>query len=284
MKISIASGKGGTGKTFVSTNMAVSLLKKGSKVTLIDCDAEEPNARLFFPVEPQRANAVLHNIPRVDTEKCTFCGRCSEWCEFNAIMVIKDLKFVKVLDDICHGCGACSVACQYQAITTRPHKLGTVTVSCLDNLTLIEGVTEIGAMSPVPVIKAALKEGQACNGLTLLDSPPGTACAFAVTVSEADYTILVAEATPFGLSDLENSIEVLREMKKPFGIIINRAGSGDRDIYDYIEAEEIPLLTEIPFSKEYALAYSNGHCAAGEDEGLREKLAGVIEKITGSWK
>jgi len=284
MKISIASGKGGTGKTFVSTNMAVSLLKKGSKVTLIDCDAEEPNARIFFPVEPQQAKAVQHNIPRVDTEKCTFCGRCSEWCEFNAIMVIKDLKFVKVLDDICHGCGACSVACQHQAITTRPHKLGTVTTGYLDDLTLIEGVTEIGAMSPVPVIKAALKEGQAHNGLTLLDSPPGTACAFAVTVSEADYTILVAEATPFGLSDLENSIEVLREMKKPFGIIINRAGSGDRDIYDYIEAEGIPFLAEIPFSKEYALAYSNGRCVAREDEGLREKLTGVVEKITGSWK
>lgn len=284
MKIAIASGKGGTGKTFVSTNLAVSLSREGQKVTLVDCDAEEPNAGLFFTTNSHRATEVQHEIPVVDPEKCTFCGRCSDWCEFNAIMVIGDLKFIKVLDDICHGCGACGVACQYGAITAKPHKIGTVARSRFNNITLTEGITEVGAMSPVPVIKAAIKEGQSDDSLTLFDSPPGTACAFAVTVSEADYTILVAEPTPFGLSDMENSIEVLREMKKPFGIIINRAGTGDRDLYDYIKAEEIPLLAEIPFDREYALAYSNGICPADEDERLRKTMTGIIEKIITGWK
>jgi len=285
MKIAIASGKGGTGKTFVSTNIAKAISKAGRSVTLTDCDAEEPNDAAFFDAMPQKHIVVDHQIPAIDPERCTWCGRCAEWCEFHAILMVPNLKFSQVLTDICHGCGACSMACRDGAITTSPKKLGTITISQRDNLTLVEGLTEIGAMSPVPVIKAALNNSRHHHWLTLLDAPPGTACAFAVTVSYADYTILVTEPTPFGLSDLENSVEALRDLKKPFGVIVNRAGLGDRALYDYLEKEKIALLLEIPFNRLYALDYSNGRCAVDDDPALGKKLIAVVDKIVDTtWK
>lgn len=285
MKIAIASGKGGTGKTFVSTNIAKAIAKTGRKVTLADCDAEEPNDAAFFDAMPLKRITVNHDIPAIDPQRCTWCGRCAEWCEFHAILMVPDLKFAQILTDLCHGCGACSMACRDGAISTSQKKLGTITISQHDNLTLVEALTEIGAMSPVPVIKAALNNSRHHQWLTLLDAPPGTACAFAVTVNHADYTILVTEPTPFGLSDLENSVEALRDLKKPFGVIVNRAGLGDRALYDYLDKEGIPLLLEIPFSRTYALAYSNGRCAVDDDAALGQKLMAVVDQIIGrKWK
>jgi len=279
MKIAIASGKGGTGKTFVATNLARVLKGAGQKICLTDCDAEEPNDAAFFKAQIKEVVSVQHHVPVINPEKCTYCGRCAEWCAFHAILIVGNLRFSQVLPDSCHGCGACILACQDAAITTMPRALGTITIREDENLTLIEGMTEIGAMSPVPVIKAALKSSHADDALTLLDAPPGTACAFAVTAGEADYTILVTEPTPFGLSDLENSVEALREMKKPFGVIVNRAGLGERQIYDYLEAEDIPLLLEIPFSREYAEIYSVGGFAVDSDKHLADALIQVVEII-----
>lgn len=285
MTIAIASGKGGTGKTFVSTNLARALQRTGQPVILTDCDAEEPNDAAFFHGEKVQTIAVKHDVPQINPDRCTYCGRCAEWCAFHAILVVANLRYAQVLPDICHGCGACSVACRDEAITTTPRSLGTITLRQEPNLTLVEGLTEIGAMSPVPVIKEALKSSHAEGAITLLDAPPGTACAFAVTVSLADYTILVTEPTPFGLSDLQSSVEALRDINKPFGVIVNRSGLGDRELYDYLESEEIPLLLEIPFNRQYAVIYSDGHCVVDTDQQLEADLLDVIHKIQQTeWK
>lgn len=285
MKIAIASGKGGTGKTFVSTNLARALQRTGQPVIITDCDAEEPNDAAFFDAEIVKTIAVKHEVPQINPHRCTYCGRCAEWCAFHAILVVANLRFAQVLPDICHGCGACSMACLDGAITTTPRALGTITIRHEPNLTLVEGLTEIGAMSPVPVIKEALKNSHDNGAVTLLDAPPGTACAFAVTVSQADYTILVTEPTPFGLSDLQSSVEALRDMHKPFGVIVNRAGLGDRELYDYLDAEEIPLLLEIPFNRQYAVTYSEGHIVVDSDQALEANLLEVVQKIKQTlWK
>lgn len=259
IKIAIASGKGGTGKTFISTNLFNVLQKRKLKIALVDCDAEEPNDRGFINGELQQLYDVTQKVPVIDESKCTYCGKCKEYCNYNAIFFLKDPKMIKVLDELCHGCGACSVACKYEAISEKDDILGSVSkYSVSQNSALIEAKMNVGVYSPVNVIKAAVKEATDFD-LVLLDSPPGTSCPFIQTVATADYVILVTEPTPFGLSDLMQSVDTLKSMNKTCGVIINRAGLGNNDIYDYLQLENIPLLMAIPFDKEIAVCYSNGN-------------------------
>jgi MinD superfamily P-loop ATPase len=257
-KIAIASGKGGTGKTFISTNLFNVLQKRDINIALVDCDAEEPNDREFLSGELQYTHKVTQKVPVIDESKCTYCGKCKEYCNYNAIFFLKDTKMIKVLDELCHGCGACSVACSDHAIVEKDDVLGYInryTIST--NSALIEARMNVGVYSPVNIIKAAIKETVGFD-LVLLDSPPGTSCPFIQTVATADYVVLVTEPTPFGLSDLMQSVDTLKSMGKSCGVIINRADLGNKDIYDYLQLENIPLLMTVPFDKKIAVSYSNG--------------------------
>lgn len=265
MKIAIASGKGGTGKTFVSTNLFYALQQQGENLTLVDCDAEEPNAMGFFSGELTQSVRVTQLIPVIDKSKCMYCGKCYEYCNYNAIFFLENSRIIKVMDELCHGCRACSVACEFDAINEKEDVLGEVNCYTIsDKTSLVEARMRVGVYSPVSVIKAAIREASEAE-IVLMDSPPGTSCPFIQTVAQADYVVLVTEPTPFGLSDLKQSVETLKTMNKTYGVIVNRANLGNNDIYDYLRMENIPLLMNIPFDRNIASVYSKGELLSRYD-------------------
>lgn len=280
IKISVASGKGGTGKTFISTNIFYTLIKNKIETVLVDCDAEAPNAVAFFDTKLNSTIEVNHMVPVIDPEKCTYCGKCHEYCNYNAIFILPPVKIINVMEDLCHGCGACSVACSYDAITEKPVSLGTVNFYSWESIhSIIEARMNIGVMSPVNVIKTAIKQINHHAEIAILDAPPGTSCPFIQTVAHADYVILVTEPTPFGLSDLRQSVETLKKINKKCGVIINRTGLGNNKVREYLEDENIPLLLEIPFRRETAELYSNGKIVSESDPFFEKQLLAVAENI-----
>lgn len=262
IKVAIASGKGGTGKTLVSTNLFYALQEQNFRVTLVDCDAEEPNDLEFLTGDFVKSTEITQRVPVIDTTACTFCGKCQEYCNYGAIFILPEMKVIQVIEDLCHGCGACSVACQYEAITEKDVSLGTVgRFAVNEHASVIEARMRVGVYSPVSIIKSAIKEAGNTE-IVLMDSPPGTSCPFIQTVAHSDFVILVTEPTPFGLSDLKQSVETLRSIHNSCGVIVNRAGLGDTAVYDYLKQEQIPLLMEIPFEKSIASHYSKGELVA----------------------
>jgi MinD superfamily P-loop ATPase len=282
IKIAVASGKGGTGKTFVATNIFYSLIKNKIDSVLVDCDAEAPNDLSFFNTDPVGSFEVTQLIPVIDTDKCTYCGKCHDYCNYNAIFILPPMKIIKVMDDLCHGCGACGFVCKDKAISEKPDILGRVSSYSLNGKSsLIEARTRIGAMSPVKVIKSAIRHIRNHIQVAVLDSPPGTSCPFIQTVSAADYVILVTEPTPFGLSDLKQSVDTLREIERPFGVIVNRAGLGNDDIYRWLNENMIPLLLEIPFKEEIARIYSECRVLSEVDNNYAIQFFKLAERING---
>lgn len=280
MKIAVASGKGGTGKTFIATNIFYTLLKNNYRAILVDCDAEAPNSVAFFETKLIKESEVTQLVPVINRDSCTFCAKCHEYCNYNAIFILPPMKIIKVIEDLCHGCGACSVACKTGAISEKPVSLGKVAVYSTNGLpVLIEARMNIGVMSPVPVIKSAIKQIDNQADILILDAPPGTSCSFIQTVASADYVILVTEPTPFGLSDLKQSVETLKTISKPCGVIINRAGLGNNDVSNYIIQNEIPLLLEIPFKKEIAGLYSKGKIVSESDSSFAKQVLTVVENM-----
>lgn len=279
MKIAVASGKGGTGKTFVATNLFNVLSGRGDKVTLVDCDAEAPDDLLFFEAEKRDEFEVTHQVPVINKDACTWCGRCSSWCNYNAIFYVPTAKVIEVIENLCHGCGACSFACNSGAITEKSVVLGTVTsFATSGGSPLIESRMRVNEMSPVRVIKAAIREA-GTEGTVILDAPPGTSCPFVQTVDTADYVMLVTEPTPFGLSDLRQSVETLKTMNKRCGVIINRADIGDNGVRNYLDEERIPLLAEINYDTAVARSYSEGRLITAEDDKIAGLFAGLADKI-----
>jgi len=279
IKIAIASGKGGTGKTFVSTNLFWAIQNTGKAVSLVDCDAEEPNVAEFISGRVSDSSDIFQNVPVIDTEKCLFCGRCYNYCSYNAIVFLPSSRFIQVVEDLCHDCGACSVACKNGAITEKKKLLGTVkTMAINDHAQVVEARAEVGVYSPVPLIKKAIKEVEP-EEISIFDSPPGISCPFIATVDKADFVVLVTEPTPFGLNDLKLSVETLQELKRPFGVIINRAGMGDSGVYDYLKQNSIPLLMEIPFDREIARTYSEGRLLVEQNLIYREKFSELLNVV-----
>ncbi|OPZ25867.1 MAG: 2-ketoisovalerate ferredoxin oxidoreductase subunit delta [Bacteroidetes bacterium ADurb.BinA174] len=278
--IAIASGKGGTGKTFISTNLFNSLQNSGLNMALVDCDAEAPNDREFLREGVlQSTQAVTQKIPVIDKSKCTYCGKCDEYCNFNAIFFLEEPQTIEVLEELCHGCGACSVACEYGAITEKDDLLGKINRYKFPNGNeLIEGKMEVGVHVSIQIIKESIKAAENFD-LVLLDSPPGTGCPFIQTVYKADYVVLVTEPTPFGLSDLKQSVEILREMDIPCGVIINRADLGTDEALNYLKQENIPLLMSVPFDREIAVAYSKGEMITNLSSEWREKFSQLYRCI-----
>lgn len=261
MQIAVASGKGGTGKTTVAVSLFHFLGNcQNKKVHLVDCDVEEPNDALFLtPLHLLEQKKIHQYIPEIDTSVCTFCKKCVDWCEFNAITIIETRKFAEVDASLCHSCGACLIACPENAFTEKPHPLGTITRYDAGNgKAFTEGRLEVGSAMQTMLIKKLKSELYQNGVIQILDAPPGTSCPVVETISDVDYVILVTEPTPFGLHDMKIMVELLTEIQKPFGVVVNKAGLGSQEVYTFIRENNMELLGKIPFSKEFAGKYSSG--------------------------
>ncbi|MBW1695844.1 MAG: ATP-binding protein [Deltaproteobacteria bacterium] len=252
MIISIASGKGGTGKTTVAVNLAAAIEKE---VQLLDCDVEEPNAHLFIRPIFEETRKVFMPVPEVDMKKCSLCGKCAEICQFKAIAVVAET--VLPFPELCHGCGGCIQVCPEKAIFETKRELGTIEKGHRNRIEFVHGRLRVGeAMSP-PLIRK-VREYARSGAVTLIDAPPGTSCPVIVSMKNADFVLLVTEPTPFGLHDLKLAIGAVRILDIPCALVINRSDVGDDRVIRYAKDERLPVLMEIPFDRRIAEAYSRG--------------------------
>ena len=273
MIISVASGKGGTGKTTVSTNLALSI---SENIQFLDCDVEEPNAHIFIKPEMRESHVVNILIPQVDQLKCGLCGKCQEVCAFNAIAVLKEE--VLVFPEICHGCGSCTYFCPQGAINEINKELGFIEMGKRGDMLFIHGRLNIGSAIAPPIIKA-IKKYIDPTKTVIIDAPPGTSCPVIESIGSSDFCVLVTEPTPFGLNDLTLAVEVLRKLQIPFGVIINRSDLGNEDTRDFCRKENISILMEIPFKVEIASCYSKGIPIIDEFPEYKKDYQALFEKI-----
>ncbi|BBJ28983.1 ATP-binding protein [Athalassotoga saccharophila] len=257
MKITVLSGKGGTGKTTIATNLAYSLNVARKKVQLLDADVEEPNAHIFFNVNYNYEESVQILLPVIDRNLCTHCGICAKSCEFSAITVSP--KYIMVFDNLCHGCGVCSMVCPVKAISERPKDIGTIKLGTTEEGIIFgEGIMNIGEPSPVRIIRQLKRHIDPSADVVILDAPPGTSCPVIETIHNTDFAIFVTEPTPFGLHDLKLAIESTREFNIPRGVVINRYDGSYKEVERYLDKEGIPILMTIPYDPEIARDYSTG--------------------------
>jgi len=270
--ITVASGKGGTGKTTVAVNMALSL----ENVQLLDCDVEEPNSHILLHPKIDETDPVCTKFPVISEELCNYCGKCSKFCAYNALFVAP--KTAMVFPELCHSCGGCLLVCPKKAITEKERQIGVIKKGEAKGVEIVYGELNVGEAMAVPLIRA-VKNQMKTDKNVVIDAPPGTACSLVASVHKTDYCILVTEPTPFGLHDLKITVQVLKDLGVPMGVIINRAGLGDRKVYEYCEKEGLPLLMEIPFSKKIAELYSRGVPFVAEMPEWKEKFLEVRDKI-----
>ncbi len=273
MIISIASGKGGTGKTMVATNMAVSV---GSNVQVLDCDVEEPNSHLFIKPIIEEVLTITTPVPEVDMEKCNLCGKCGDICQFKAIVVIGET--VLPFHEMCHSCGGCMEVCPEKAITEIGRELGVIERGRRNGIEFVHGKLRVGeAMSP-PLIRK-VREYARPGALTIIDAPPGTSCPVIASMKGADFVLLVTEPTPFGLHDLKLAVGAVNILGIPCGLVINRSDMGDDQVRIYAQEEGIPILMEIPFDRRIAEAYSRGEMIVEAMPEWKEKFLELYRRI-----
>ncbi len=281
-KIAIASGKGGTGKTTVAVNLYHSLWNTTTKkIQLVDCDVEEPNDVLFFD-SPNiiKKKIATQLIPEISIDKCTFCRQCAEYCEFNAIVIVPNAEFAEVTTGLCHSCGACTAACQYQAITEHPEPIGEIIwYETGIGTGLVEGNLIIGSAMQTMMIKELKKNISDEQDIIVFDAPPGTSCPVVETVADVHYVILVTEPTPFGLHDLKLTVALLREMKKSFGVVVNKSGIGNDEVFQYIKEEQLTLLGTIPYNTQYASNYAKGQLLQNIPEDIEQHYIEIAKTL-----
>ena len=254
MKIVVASGKGGTGKSTLSANFSY-VISGNRDVVLVDCDVEEPNLHLFFE-EKGKESIVTLPIPVIDENKCDFCGKCGEFCQYGAITVLKDQ--VMVLQNLCHSCGGCLIVCPNDAISEVPKTIGVLWDARINsNLRLITGVLNEGEANGIEIIKTVKRLSES-SPLVIYDSSPGTACPVIETVEGADFCILVTESTPFGLHDLKLAAEVVKKIGVPSGVVINRSDGSDNETEEFCRENDLEILLKIPFDREIAAIQNRG--------------------------
>jgi MinD superfamily P-loop ATPase len=272
MVISVASGKGGTGKTTIAVNLALSL----DNVQFIDCDVEEPNAHLFLKPVIENRSPVGIPTPQIDESKCDYCGSCAEACEFKALAVIKGS--VLHFPELCHGCGACSYICPNEAIEEKVREIGSIETGRAGNIEFIQGILNVGEAMPVPIIR---KEKGLVNRdkTVIIDASPGSSCPVVMAVKDSDFCLLVTEPTPFGLNDLKIAVGMVRELSIPLGVVVNVSDVGDRKVWDYCAKEDVPILMEIPWDRRIAEAYSNGIPLVHEVPEYKERFQELYTRI-----
>lgn len=273
MKLAVLSGKGGTGKTFVSVNLAAA----ADKATYIDCDVEEPNGRLFLKPEKLKTKTVFTKQPTFDAEKCTGCRKCVDFCRFNALVYVKTNPMV--FSEICHSCGGCKLVCPTGAISETEKPVGVVECGESSNVRVITGCMNLGEASGIPVIKAALDEASDSDELTVIDCPPGSACSVMESVQTADYCLLVAEPTAFGLHNFQMVYELVSLLRKPCGVVINKSNEEYSALDVFCREHGIPVLCRIPYSETLARLGANGQIAALADSEYAELFRGLLDDV-----
>ncbi|MBP7893216.1 MAG: ATP-binding protein [Firmicutes bacterium] len=295
MIVSVASGKGGTGKTTIAVNLALAL-EDSVPVDFLDCDVEEPNAHLFLRPVLETSEPVTLPVPVVDESRCSGCGTCAEVCAFHAILSLGGRAIT--FPELCHGCGGCARFCPEGAISEAPRAIGVVETGWVSRagavadaaeaadaaaaaqaIRFVQGRVDIGTALAPPVVKAVRSKAVPANGVVIIDSPPGTSCPVVASVKGSDYCILVTEPTPFGLNDLTLAVDMVRELGVPFGVVINRAGLGDDKVAAYCRQESIPVLLEIPFDRRFAASYARGGQLVSDFPELGDSLRGLWRQI-----
>jgi len=273
MIISVASGKGGTGKTTVAVNLAKAV---DANVQLLDCDVEEPNSHLFLNPEFSHTETVFTPVPEVDKEKCSYCGKCGEICRYKAIVVVNDI--VLTFPELCHSCGGCVKVCPENAVTEIGRELGVVQQGRSDGIDFIHGKLRVGEAMAPPLIRK-VRDFAVPDKLTIIDAPPGTSCPVIASMKETDFILLVTEPTPFGLHDLELAVGAVKTLDIPCGLVINRSDMGDDRVAVYAQKENLPVLLEIPFDRKVAEAYSRGDLMIDAMPLWKEKFIKLFEDI-----
>lgn len=281
MKITFASGKGGTGKTTVSTNLTSYLASMGKNIVLADLDVEEPNSALFIQGEFIKSEISNKMIPKWEEEDCTLCGKCTEVCNFNAIVAMPEE--ILVFPELCHSCYACSELCPTSSLPMTPSRIGEIKEFKTDNFTLVEGRLDLGQEMAVPLIAQTIAyvDENFKDSIKILDAPPGTSCPVIEASRGSDFVILITESTPFGLNDLTLAVETMKVLKQSFGVIINRYGIGDNGVEEYCKRENIPIVTKIKNDKEVAKLYSNGKFIYPEIAHFKDSLDEIVTFIGG---
>jgi len=277
MKIAIASGKGGTGKTTVATNLAHMASRNGQSVAYLDCDVEEPNGHIFLKPEITNSEPIGSLIPRVDAEKCIHCGKCGEICQYSAVICIGEK--VLVYPELCHACGGCLLVCAVGAITEVSREMGRLETGRAGPIQFVRGLLNIGEVMSPPLIKA-VKATRPETDLVVIDAPPGTSCPVIESVRDSDFVLLVTEPTPFGLNDLKLAVEMVRALALPFGLLINRADVGDRETRRYCDQNRIKVLAEIPDDRRIAEAYSRGEMICEALPDYQSLFEGLLKDVT----
>lgn len=273
LKIAVLSGKGGTGKTLVSVNLAAA----AEKSVYVDCDVEEPNGHLFFKPEDLNDKPVSILIPMIDQSLCTGCRSCTEFCKFNALAFVKDK--VIVFDEVCHSCGGCVLLCPAGAITEKEKPIGRILEGTSRNVNVFSGMLNTGEVSGVPIIKDLLKKIKEEEQLTLIDCPPGSACVVMESIKDADFCVLVAEPTVFGVHNLNMVYELVRLFQKPFGVVLNKCLDEQNPAEFFCKEKDIPVLGSIPFDAELGTLNSNAEIAVRVSEKYRVLFTELLENV-----
>jgi MinD superfamily P-loop ATPase len=274
MRIAVLSGKGGTGKTLISVNLAAA----AKTATYIDCDVEEPNGHLFFKPEGVQVEEISVKIPKVDNELCNGCRKCVDFCKFNALAYIKN-KLI-VFDDVCHSCGGCILVCPERALTEKAKVIGKVQKGVSDEVTVWTGILNPGEATGIPIIKKLLEENSEANKQTFIDCPPGSACIVMESIKDADYCVLVAEPTLFGVHNLGMVYELVKLFNKPFGVLLNKCLDEENPAEKFCFENNIKILGRIPFDNELGTLNSNAEIAVNRNEKYRELFSSLLNKVT----
>lgn len=274
MTIAVASGKGGTGKTTIAANLAVS---SPDSIKLLDCDVEEPNCHIFLnPLIKSRIETGIL-VPHADPERCNSCGECGRVCQYNAIVSLKTQPLV--FPELCHGCGGCALICPTGAITEVERNIGVVEDGIRGDLLFAHGILNVGEAMAPPLIRAVRRNGTAKSHV-IIDAPPGTSCPVVTAIGGADYVVLVTEPTPFGLNDLYLAVEMVRALDIPFGVVINRSDIGDDKVKEFCREQGIEILLELPHDRRIAEAYSRGELAVEHIEEMKPVFQKLYKRIT----
>jgi MinD superfamily P-loop ATPase len=277
MRIAVASGKGGTGKTSVATSLALIAAQGREKVVYADCDVEEPNGAIFLKPIIDEDLPVNTEVPVIDQALCTNCGVCAQICQYKALACTG--QKVLVFPEMCHACGGCWLACPAKAIRPQPRTIGRLQSGQAGNVLFVQGVINVGEMMSPTMIKQ-VKASLPSEGLIILDCPPGTSCPVVEAMRGCDYVLLVTEPTPFGLNDLELAAAVARRLDLPCGVVINRADCGDGRTRQFCEQRGIPVVGMVPDDRAIAEAYSRGTTMVEAVPALRPTFAALLEKVT----